>query len=117
MTVIDKPWGCEVVLCNEPEYCAKKLCLGGGKQSSLHFHRTKKETFVVTQGEVALERDGRCEILHPGETRVIPPLTMHRFGSTLSAEILEISMHHEDSDVYRLEPGGDFTFANQKTDD
>jgi mannose-6-phosphate isomerase-like protein (cupin superfamily) len=111
--LIPKVWGSEEVLLNEPEYCIKWLNINPGKKCSLHYHPIKKETFLVSSGLVRLERGTRKvpisddELLKPGEMRTIFPKTPHRFSSLYGAVILEISTHHEDSDVVRLEPSGD----------
>lgn len=113
MQTLKKAWGYEEVLVNE-EYCAKYLCINPGFQCSLHYHKIKKETFIVERGEIILETgklflSGRIlstEILQPGDTRTIPPNTLHRFSSEFGGRILEVSTHHEDEDVTRLEPSG-----------
>jgi mannose-6-phosphate isomerase-like protein (cupin superfamily) len=108
---VRKEWGVEHVICNEPEYCAKFLIIEPKMRCSLHYHRVKKETFWVKNGMVRLEqRDPRGvpidELLAPGESRTIQPLTPHRFSSMLGAVILEVSTHHDDADVVRLEKSG-----------
>src|SRR5271165_6199078 len=109
MQAIVKEWGQEVVIVNEPEYCAKWLHIAPGKKCSLHYHKLKKETFHVQHGLVRLEqRDVRGavidELLKPGESRTIMPRTPHRFSSHRGAVILEISTHHSDEDVVTIEP-------------
>lgn len=104
--VIHKNWGMEVVYANEPEYCAKLLIIRDGGKSSLHYHSVKKETFYVQSGIVRLERPPLDELLFPGDRRTLEPNTPHRFSSVRGAEILEVSTHHEDSDVTRIEPSG-----------
>lgn len=109
--IIEKIWGRENVLVNEPEYCCKVLNIFKGQRCSLHYHKQKKETFIVRYGRVFFEqRDIRgtpfIETLHKGDSRTIMPGTPHRFSSTGGAILLEVSTHHEDSDVTRLEPSG-----------
>jgi mannose-6-phosphate isomerase-like protein (cupin superfamily) len=111
-SIVEKMWGREEWLTNEPEYCAKWLIIEPMKRCSMHYHPIKKETFVVIRGKVLLEqRDVRGlpieESLYPGDSRTIMPKTPHRFSSVLGAKILEISTHHEDLDCIRLEPSGD----------
>ena len=108
MKIVPKVWGRERILVNEAEYCAKILELDPNFQCSLHFHKIKKETFLVQSGAVTLEqRDIRgfpiVEILLEGDSRTIMPKTPHRFSSRLGATILEVSTHHDDSDVVRIE--------------
>ena len=46
------------------------------------------------------------ELLKVGESRTIEPRTPHRFSSTYGGSLLEVSTHHDDADVVRLEPSG-----------
>ncbi|VVB52263.1 Uncharacterised protein [uncultured archaeon] len=115
---VKKEWGCENWLVNEPEYCAKELFVKAGKQCSLHYHPIKKETFRVYTGDVWLQyfpitvEDPLgvigviVQTVH-GEQYHILPGVRHRFGATSDAVILEVSTHHDDADVVRLEPSGD----------
>lgn len=107
MQLVRKAWGTETVLVNNESYCAKELRIYPGKRCSLHYHKIKKETFIVESGLVRLECGCADELLKPGEERTIEPKTPHRFSSTHGAVILEVSTHHDDSDVVRLEPSGD----------
>lgn len=109
---IPKAWGHEIVLCNTDKYCAKLLVLAGGKQCSLHKHLVKDETFFVLEGAITLEWGYKPERLvrahlRPGEDFHCLPGTLHRFGSGAPAVILEVSSHHSDIDVERLEESGD----------
>lgn len=99
-----KVWGEELWLVNEPEYCCKILCLNKGAHSSLHFHTVKKETFLILSGRVKLERSGNAFILSEGNEGItIKSRQLHRFSGIEDAIILEISTHHDDDDVVRLE--------------
>ena len=104
---IKKAWGFEDVLVNEAEYCAKRLWIHPGKQCSLHYHKIKKETFLVEKGVVELELPDWQGQLREGEMAIVYPGEAHRFASLEGAVILEVSTHHDDSDVIRLEPSGE----------
>lgn len=104
---IIKAWGQETVLCNEDLYCAKYLDIIEGYQCSFHFHRVKKETFIVLSGSVKLEVDTPKDTLYlsPGDKYTLDPGRAHRFSAIGGdARILEVSSHHSDDDVIRLEP-------------
>jgi mannose-6-phosphate isomerase-like protein (cupin superfamily) len=101
-----KVWGIEETICNEPEYCAKWLYIAAGRKCSLHYHSKKKETFSVQSGEVRLENNGIREDLTVGDLRIILPGVAHRFSSKNGAVLLEVSTHHDDADVVRIEPSG-----------
>ncbi len=102
--IVKKLWGQETWLVNEPEYCCKILDINKGASGSLHYHPIKKETFIVIKGEIQLEHNGREQILFAdSEAITIQPGTPHRFRALQSSSILEISTHHDDNDIIRLE--------------
>lgn len=109
-----KAWGLEIILTNTPLYCAKFLIVDVGKQCSLHSHILKNETFLVLEGAPAIEL-GNTEheallsyhIKGPGDSIFVPAGTLHRFGApTGPVTLLEISSHHDDSDVVRAQASG-----------
>lgn len=107
--VVTKLWGNEHWIVNNDKYCFKVLTLFPGFQCSLHYHKKKDETFIVYDGEILLEqRDVRGypveELLVAGQQRHIEPKTPHRFQArNRMATVFEISTHHDDSDVVRIE--------------
>jgi len=102
--VIPKVWGRETWLVNESEYCCKMLELNKGSSGSLHYHPIKKETFIMIKGKIKLEIDGKTFKLREGDFPVtILPGTPHRFTGLKQSAILEVSTHHDDSDVVRIE--------------
>jgi mannose-6-phosphate isomerase-like protein (cupin superfamily) len=114
-TVVPKAWGREVWLVNNELYCLKELHISPGWQCSLHRHRVKDETFVMSCGEVQVSvetPDGRFEAsLKPGEAVRIPVGCYHRFSSRTGGVLLEVSTHHDDEDVEREEPSRCLTDA------
>ena len=106
---VEKAWGHELILVNNELYCAKLLILKPNWQCSLHYHSQKDETFYLLKGQCTLEFGNSQRILHPGDQQRIAPATKHRFSTTSGATILEVSTHHSDSDVTRLEPSKPLT--------
>jgi len=108
---VRKVWGEEIWLINSPLYCAKLLVLKPGMQCSLHRHLVKTETFFVLQGYPTIEvgTSGQKEGKVAGDSVHIPVGTWHRFGYVNGAPhpfqtiLLEVSSHHDDADVERLE--------------
>jgi D-lyxose ketol-isomerase len=99
-----KVWGKELWVVNCKEYCGKLLYLDKGAESSLHRHLRKKETFYALWGLVGLELEGKGYMLSPlARPKTILPKQWHRFHGLTKAIVLEISSHHEDSDVERME--------------
>lgn len=107
MKEVIKKWGKEVWIVNEPEYCAKFLHVDRGASGSLHYHPKKKETFFLLEGEIKVEYDDFILRFVIGEWPTplnIPPCSPHRFTGIADSVILEVSTHHDDDDVVRLEP-------------
>lgn len=104
--LVDKVWGREIWVVNK-FYCGKILELDKGGYCSIHYHKYKDETFLVTEGEVLMNVQGKEWVMKPGHCQYIPPYTKHRFtGLAKKSTIIEFSTHHEDSDSYRIEGSG-----------
>jgi len=104
---VQKLWGTELWHHNDTDYCMKTLQLRHGAQSSLHYHRLKRETFLVMYGVVELqaEQRGVWLTLRVGDSITLEPGVAHRFrAATTVARVVEASTTHSDDDVVRLEP-------------
>ncbi len=103
--VVPKVWGEEHWLVND-DYCGKRLILKKGYRCSLHHHKLKDETFYVARGKVLLELNNKKIEMNPGDLQRIRPNEIHRFSGLEDSEIIEFSTHHDENDVYRIEPSG-----------
>jgi mannose-6-phosphate isomerase-like protein (cupin superfamily) len=107
---VQKPWGCEVIWAETPDYVGKLLYINEGHKLSLQYHEEKEETILVISGtlEVMISGHGRRGIsnlkLSEGETYHVTPNTIHRFAATCGTNVVlaEVSTNHLD-DVVRLE--------------
>jgi D-lyxose ketol-isomerase len=104
-------WGSEARFVNTSEYCGKLIELNAPNvKSSLHYHKEKKETFIVLAGEVFIEIIEKRSVgmgpMLAGEQVTIYPGQRHRFWAENPALIMEVSTHHEDDDTFRLEGAG-----------
>lgn len=112
----NKLWGREEWHSNDDSYCMKTLFLWPGFQSSMHYHKVKKETFLVVAGKVKLEymphyrrSSDFPDVIHkvylqPYQSFELPPFMPHRFTAIGGdAVIVESSTKHSDEDVVRLE--------------
>jgi hypothetical protein len=54
MRIVEKGWGREEIWADEPGYCGKNMVFEAGKRFSMHFHRTKDETWLIQSGEFTL---------------------------------------------------------------
>lgn len=109
--MIPKKWGSETIFADTERYCGKILTYKPLRQSSLHYHNEKDETFYCHKGELSLEigPDAKSLTTHrfvPGDCVRIPPKTLHRLSNVYSKEavVIEASTRHSDDDVVRIEP-------------
>lgn len=104
LNIVNKFWGFEIILVNRKEYCGKLLLLNKGASSSLHCHKVKQETFYCLEGQAILMVEGKTYDLNPmASAKTIFPNEYHKFEGVSRTAILEISTHHNDSDVERKE--------------
>lgn len=115
--IVTKKWGYELWIENNPMYCGKHLHVIPNKKCSVHYHKNKKETFYVINGELILEYSDslnkldwenmikiNMQYLSKGDCFTLDPMTAHRFYSagSSSCDFIEISSHHDDDDSYRI---------------
>lgn len=123
--VVMKQWGFEKIVINNSLYCGKLLYILKGQQTSLHYHKTKDETFFVHSGKVKvyyydnvsaftklLATNGisanmsqsliNVVVLKPGDNFRIVPGIIHQVYATEDSQIYEFSTQHIESDIVRL---------------
>jgi len=112
MTFVPKGWGHELIICNGPEYCGKKLHMNAGKHLSWHRHELKDEVFFCATGKVKVvygntdDMDkARERILNPGDNFHVYRGLRHRLYALEDSDIYEFSTQHFDSDSIRIIPG------------
>lgn len=114
----DHAWGYQIRMVNEPEYCGKFLVLENKKSGSFHYHKLKKETFIVLTGKVMIGYKLPSDEYEPEDDPHSYPLTSeYGTGSLITfvprqahgmwaretpCIILEVSTHDDDSDTYRI---------------
>jgi mannose-6-phosphate isomerase-like protein (cupin superfamily) len=103
---VEKPWGHELRFAHTDRYAGKLLFIRAGSQLSLQYHEKKDEAFLVHEGtmELVIGRGAarRVERMGPGDSRRIPPGTVHRFRAVTDTTLFEVSTPELD-DVVRLE--------------
>ena len=106
-TVVDKPWGHELIWAKTDAYVGKILHIKAGEALSLQYHRVKDETIMVLRGRLQLiyfaegEPPTSCE-LTAREPFHIPTGLRHRMIALEDTDVLEVSTPEID-DVIRLE--------------
>jgi len=107
--IIPKKWGTEFWIVNNEAYCLKLLKINPGFQSSIHCHRKKDETFIGVSGTVTLflhnEDKGIAGIVGvtSGGTYRLKAKQFHSFSAHNLSWIMEVSTHHDEKDVVRLQ--------------
>jgi mannose-6-phosphate isomerase len=105
-TRVDKPWGYELRFIRTDRYAGKLLFIKAGEQLSLQYHEKKDEAFFVQSGTLDLVlgkgADQKAIRLNAGESRHIPPGTIHRFRAVTDTFLFEVSTP-ELEDVVRIE--------------
>jgi N-acetylneuraminate synthase len=106
MKTVEKTWGRETWLENNEKYCLKIIVCVDRKWSSegdFHHHPIKDETFIVVNGELLLDIEGKVRVLKQWDRQRISPGVNHRFRSVgLSCSFLEVSTSHSDEDTVRV---------------
>ncbi len=104
LRIVPKVWGKEYWIVNCKEYCGKLLYINKGAKSSYHYHPLKRESFFASRGTVIIKMQDNDYILTPTNKAItIEPFEAHSFYGETEAVLLEISTHHKDRDIVRLE--------------
>ena len=106
-SVVDKPWGHELIWAKTDRYVGKILHIKAGEALSLQYHRVKDETIMVLSGRLQLVffADGeepKSRELLPREPFHVTAGLRHRMIAIEDTEVLEVSTPELD-DVVRLE--------------
>ena len=107
MTVVEKPWGNELIWAKTSRYVGKILHVRAGEALSLQYHRVKDETIMVLTGRLSFEFFAENETpcareLGPLEPFHITPGLRHRMIAIEDTDVVEVSTPELD-DVVRLE--------------
>lgn len=102
---VEKSWGHEQIL-YAGTYTLKLLVYEKAIASSLHYHRTKHETFYVASGLFELDDgvSGEPVVMSAGCHVVLPPWTHHRLRCITPGTIVEGSTFDDEKDCVRLVP-------------
>lgn len=111
--VVEKAWGNEVWIHNSENYCGKVLNFHRGASFSMHFHKTKNESWYCEQGPFVLsviDTDSATKkeyAINEGDCIDIPTCVPHKltYVGKYVGRIFEVSSQHFDEDSYRVEPG------------
>lgn len=105
--VVQKPWGKEIWLELNDNYCYKRIHINAGTRTSFQYHEKKLETNFIASGEaeIWLEND-EGEIIKtkmgPGEYFTVHPPKKHRVIAITDLILMEVSTPEVD-DVIRIQ--------------
>ena len=110
---VDKPWGYELWIHNDSDYCGKLLVFTKqGNKFSMHYHLKKKETWYVQSGGfdfhwIDVENGKRMrKIIKEGDSVLIERGLPHQLVALENnSTIVEVSTEHFDEDSYRIYRG------------
>lgn len=108
---VKKGWGSELIWATNDQYCGKLMRFNTGAKFSMHFHREKKESWYVLDGEFhvrwinTLDAKTITTKLSPGDTWDNDPCEPHQLICIEEGTILEVSTPDSVEDNYRVAPG------------
>ena len=107
MKVVSKPWGKEIWLELNDNYCYKRIYINAGTKTSYQYHEKKLETNYVIDGEaeIWLENDeGVVEknVIKKDDFFTVVPPRKHRVIALTDVILQEVSTPEID-DVIRIE--------------
>ncbi|NQT12737.1 MAG: N-acetylneuraminate synthase family protein [Planctomycetes bacterium] len=102
------------------EYCKKLIIQLPGQKHPPHYHKSKEETFVVLNGTLQLDIEGRRYTLYPGDVQLVQQGVWHEFWTEKGVIFEEISSQdvsndsfYEDKDINRMRRSDRKTRVNQ----
>ncbi len=105
ITIVQKPWGHEVIWAHTGLYVGKVLHIKAGQALSVQYHDFKDETIHLLSGEMIyrVQVDGQLvdQRLKAGESYRNTPGVIHQMEAVTDCQVLEASTPHLD-DVVRL---------------
>lgn len=108
VTIVQKPWGHEVIWAKTDRYVGKILHIAAGHALSVQYHNKKDETVYLLSGELIYwvklgeHEELRDMKLKVGDAFRITPGTVHYMQAVTDCDVLEASTPELD-DVVRLE--------------
>jgi mannose-6-phosphate isomerase-like protein (cupin superfamily) len=105
--LVQKGWGFEIHIANNPEYCLKYLVFFEGKRFSFHYHTEKLELWHVLLGDFdcILEDNEKKLRFGKGDKMEIKRGVPHELIARKNSIIIEVSTRDYPEDSYRIRKG------------
>ena len=98
--IVDKPWGRVATYALNQPSSVRVISVEAGRETSVHYHRMRDETWVVLDPGLTIEIGDRVIQAAAGEEFVIPAEETHRIrcDGSVPGRILEIAYGYTSED-------------------
>ena len=102
--IVHKPWGRFYDFAeNKRKWHLKALVIKKGHRLSLQKHAKRSEFWIVAEGKVKIQKNGKWRVLTPQKTIFIKKQELHRVEALTNAIVIEVSFgKHEEDDIKRI---------------
>lgn len=99
-----KPWGKFYDFAeSKGKWHLKALVIKKGHRLSLQQHAKRSEFWIVAEGKVKIQKDGKWRALTPQKTIFIKKRELHRIEALTNAVVIELSFgEHKEDDIKRI---------------
>lgn len=102
VSLIDKKWGKEYLLCSTEKYSFKRLEINPECNISKQYHEEKHETWHIVEGTGTALINNQIIKVVPGNTIIIPPKTIHQIRAENNKLIIMEASTSELTDIIRI---------------
>lgn len=95
-----REFGCALITEVNRDYAKKIIVLLPRQKNPVHKHNNKEEMIQLLHGDVDLSIDGVTHSLKPGDMRIVPRGSWHKFQSNHGAILEEVSTTHDPGDSF-----------------
>lgn len=104
--IVKKPWGAEVHIANNNDYCLKYLIFFKDRQFSYHFHDIKRELWHCLHGKLQcileFNEKKECLMLEQGDKLQIEQDVVHQIQAIKNSILVEVSTKDFPEDSIRI---------------
>ncbi len=102
-----RPWGCFLVIHDEPTYKLKRIEVDPGGRLSYQYHKKRSEAWTIVYGIGFITIDGEEKFFSKGDTILIPAGAKHRIENKESKKLIFIEVqtgsYFGEDDIVRIE--------------
>tara|TARA_B100000902_G_C27078143_1_gene797501 strand:+ start:549 stop:899 length:351 start_codon:yes stop_codon:yes gene_type:complete len=102
-----RPWGCFLVIHDEPNYKIKRIEVDPGERLSYQYHKKRSEAWTIICGDGLITLNGVEKDFSNGDTILIPKGAKHRIENRGSEKLIFIEVqtgsYFGEDDIVRVE--------------